>query len=143
MKEFDECGEPRSPRAGDFIATPSPLGDGCTIDWSPVGLVNRVRQALSVTDRCFESTVLKALKHTWVKWHQNIDFRAMPGIFGSPARTACFDACACVWPCRAPTGAHVDLDASLGSLVGSFPLRSVRWLHFCKPFLLTLAVRLL
>ena len=51
-------------RAGEFIATPSPLGDICTLDWSPVELVHRVRQALSVADRCFESIVVKALEHT-------------------------------------------------------------------------------
>ena len=32
-------------RAGEFIATPSPLGDICTLDWSLVELVHRVRQA--------------------------------------------------------------------------------------------------
>ena len=54
-------------------------------------LVHRVRQALSVADSCFESIVVKALEHTWVKRHQTIDFQETPGIF-----EACVDACACM-----------------------------------------------
>ena len=50
-KEFDECAR-ISPslkaRAGEFIDTPSLLGDTCTLGWGLVELVHRVRQALSV-----------------------------------------------------------------------------------------------
>ena len=177
-KEFDECAR-MSPclkaPAGEFIATPSPLGDICTLDWRLVALVHRVRQALSVDDRCFESAVVKALEHTSVKRHQTIDFQEMPGIFEAPARTACVDACGCM--CGAPgkllqrfaskvdslvkafgrqaskkarmqlgcgelvlatvgqqrADAHVDFDASLGSvLLEVSPRQSVRLLHIAS-----------
>ena len=129
----------------------------------------------SVADRCFESIVVKALEHTWVKRHQTIDFQEMPGIFEARARTACVDACACM--CGPPVkllqrfaskvdswvktfarqaskkarmqlgcgelvlamvgqqrgDAHVDLDASLGSvLLEASPLQSVRRLHIAS-----------
>ena len=117
-KEFGECAR-ISPslkaRAGEFIATPSPLGDICTLDESLVELLHRVRQALSVADRCFESTVVKSLEHTWVKRHRTIDFQEMPGIFEAPARTACVDACACM--CGAPGKLLQRFASNVDSLV--------------------------
>ena len=98
-RELDACAR-LSPslrgRGGEFIPEPSPLGDTCILDWSPVGLVRRVRQALSVADKRFESTAIKALLQTWAKLHHTIDYEEMPGVFEAPVRSACFSACACV-----------------------------------------------
>ena len=81
-------------------------------------LVHRVRQALSVADRCFESIVVKALEHTWVKRHQTIDFQGMLGIFGAPARTACVDACPCM--CGPPGKLLQRFASKVDSLVKIF-----------------------
>ena len=119
-KEIDVCAR-ISPslkaRADAFIATPSPLGGICTLDWSPVELVHRVRQALSA-DRCFESIVVKALEHTWVKRHQAVDFHERPRIFEALARTACVDACACM--CGPPGKLLQRFANKVDSLVKTF-----------------------
>ena len=81
-------------------------------------LVHRVRQALSVVDRCFVSIVVKAREHTWVKRHQTIDFQEMSGIFEAPARTACVDACACM--CGPPRKLLQRFASKVDSLVKTF-----------------------
>ena len=71
-----------------------------------------------MADRCFESTIVKALEHTWTKWHQTIDFQEMPGIFEAPARTACVDACACM--CGPPGKLLQRFASKVDSLVKTF-----------------------
>ena len=71
-----------------------------------------------MADRCFESIVVKALEHTWVKRHQTLDFQGIPGIFEAPARTACVDACPCM--CGPPGKLLQRFASKVDSLVKTF-----------------------